>query len=175
MQNLSPPERGLHSGRERGETQARELETWESGFISVLIIGCGRLRSCPAVPDLDWLRIQTCPCLAPALGSRSQGQGERGADSELRIEEEEKTSREVHSDRRPGIRKDRDPVTTGLQGNPAGEDSVKRVVAMLERFGLDFPKSHRMQSSGGVTGRRLHPKVGDGPLGANRGAAIRLF
>lgn len=83
----------------------------------------------------------------------------------MRIEEEEKTPRKVHSDRRPGIRKDREPVSTGLQGNPAGEDLVNRVVAMLVRFGLDSPESGSLKSSLGVTGRRHTPSWAMAPWG----------
>lgn len=44
------------AGRE--EAQGRELERWESGSISIFIIHRGRLRSCPAMPGLDWFRIK---------------------------------------------------------------------------------------------------------------------
>lgn len=47
-----------------GETQARELETWEPGFISILIMYCGRLRSRLAMPGLDGFRIRRCPMLS---------------------------------------------------------------------------------------------------------------
>lgn len=65
------------------------------------------------------------PILSPAPGSRNQEQGKRGTDSELRVEEEEKSYRNVHSDRKPGIQKDRDPMISGPQRYPAGEDRVK--------------------------------------------------
>lgn len=43
----------------------------------------------------------------------------------MRVEEEEKSYRNVHSDRKPGIQKDRDPMISGPQRYPAGEDRVK--------------------------------------------------
>lgn len=68
---------GLHSGWEGG--RHRELETQESGFIAVLISRSGRLLSGLAVPGLDWLGIQSCPCrlLPQRPGVRSEARGGR--------------------------------------------------------------------------------------------------
>lgn len=58
------------------------------------------------------------PTLGPAPGSGAQEQGERETESELGIEGDGKGYGEVHSERKPGIRKDRDPVTDGLPRPP---------------------------------------------------------
>lgn len=68
-------------GQERGrggDTQARELETWEPGFVSILVMYCGGLRSCLAMPGLGGFRIRRCPMLSSHAHVRSQEHGERG-------------------------------------------------------------------------------------------------